>query len=98
MNLPLDYRPEVRDEIDAAYLWHEQQRVGLGEEFLTVLRDQLDKIQDNPELYGVLYRQVRACPLRRFPYVVYFRIQSDRIDIIAVQHGHQNSSRWRRRA
>ena len=98
MNLPLDYRPEVRNEIDAAYFWYEQQRTGLGEEFLTALRDQLDRIQDNPELYGVLYRQIRACLLRRFPYVVYFRALSDRINIIAVQHGHQKPSRWRRRA
>ncbi len=89
---------EAVDEVDAAYAWYEDQRAGLGEEFLAAFVEQLERIQDNPEAWAVLYRKVRACPLRRFPYILYFRILPDRINVIAVQHGHRNPRAWRRRA
>jgi plasmid stabilization system protein ParE len=98
MTLPIDFRLEVLDEVDAAYQWYEQQRAGLGEEFLTALVDQIGLIEENPELFGVLHRKIRACALKRFPYVIYYRLMPDRIDVIAVQHGHRKPSAWRRRA
>jgi len=98
MTLPLTFRPEVQKEIDSAYTWYEQRRIGLGDEFMDVLRDHLESIQQNPELYAKLYRSVRASLLQRFPYVVYFRVESDQIRVIGIQHGRQNPRRWRSRA
>ncbi len=98
MSLPLAYRPEVREEIDAAYTWYEQRRAGLGEKFLTAVRDVLDRIQQNPEMYGVAYRDVRGVPLRRFPYVVYYRVEATRLLVLAVQHGRRDPRDWQSRA
>jgi len=97
MTLPLDFRPEAVEEIDATFQWYEEQRAGLGEEFFSAFLQQLNRIQENPEGWAVLYRKVRACPMRRFPYVIYYRLLSDRINIIAVQHGHRHPRAWRRR-
>lgn len=97
MSLPLAYHPAVRAEIDEAYGWYERQRPGLGEEFLVVLRDYLDRIRLNPEMYGLVYRDVRAVPLRRFPYIVYYRAMPDRVIVMAVQHGKRHPRRWRSR-
>src|SRR5688572_12094934 len=97
MTLPIAYRPEVQEEIDAAYRHYETQREGLGGEFLVSLRNQLDLIRENPEMYAVLYRSVRASLMRRFPYVVYFRMEASRILVIAIQHGHRHPRRWRER-
>lgn len=98
MTLPIDFRLEAVNEVDATYLWYDEQRAGLGEEFLAALLDQLEQIQANPEGWASVYRKVRACPTRRFPYVIYYRILSDRINVVAVQHGHRNPRSWRRRA
>src|SRR5437870_1552004 len=97
MSLPLAYHPDVQDEIDAAYAWYEQRRSGLGEEFIFTLTKQLVRIQANPESYAVLHRQVRGSPMRRFPYVVYYRIEADRIMVVAVQHGGRRPRAWRAR-
>jgi plasmid stabilization system protein ParE len=98
MTLPLIFRPETRDEIDEAYTWYEQRRPGLGEQFLAVLRKHLTRIQDKPEMYAAVYRDVRCSPMRRFPYVVYYRLESQRIVVLAVQHGRRNPWRWKSRA
>src|SRR5437764_2396878 len=98
MTPPIDFRPEAVEEIDATFQWYEERRPGLGMEFFSVFLEQLDRIQENPEGWAVLYRKVRACPMRRFPYVIYYRVLPDEINVIAVQHGHRNPRARRRRA
>jgi plasmid stabilization system protein ParE len=97
MTVSINFRPEAVEEIDATFQWYEEQRGGLGEEFFSAFLSQLDRIRDNPEGWTVLYRKIRACPMRRFPYVIYYRFLSDQINVIAVQHGHRNPHAWRRR-
>jgi len=45
MSLPLVFQAGVRDEIDEAYTWLEDQQRGLGEEFLAEVRSVLDRIE-----------------------------------------------------
>jgi plasmid stabilization system protein ParE len=98
MTHPLVYHPEVLSEVDEAFAWYEQQRTGLGERLLTAIRETLDSVQENPRQVGVIHRNVRAALVRRFPYVVYFREESTRIVVIAIQHGRRDPKRWQSRA
>jgi toxin ParE1/3/4 len=98
MSLPIVYHDQVPDEINAAVAWYEQQRPGRGAAFAADLQKQVNRIADNPALSGVIHRDVRGCPMRHFPYVVYYRVDSDRIVIIAVQRGARNPRSWRWRA
>ena len=34
MRLPLEFHPAIQDEVDQAYKWYKQCRVGLGQDFL----------------------------------------------------------------
>jgi toxin ParE1/3/4 len=92
------YLPGARDDIDIAYISYEQRQAGLGDRFVETVRDQVARIQTNPSLYGVVYQDVRAAPMRRFPYVVYYRAEVGRVVIVAVQHGSRNWSNWQSRA
>ncbi len=38
-------------------------------------------------MQAVEYKAVRRAGLRRFPYVVYYRIAGASVEVIAVQHG-----------
>ena len=51
-----------------------------------------------PELYAVTFRGVRPAKLRRFPYVMYYRMLADRIEVLAVLHGSRNPRVWQSRA
>jgi plasmid stabilization system protein ParE len=98
MSLPFVFEPEVQAEVDDAYTWYERQREGLGEEFLDEVQAVLNRIQQDPELRAVIYRNVRRSFLRRFPYAVYYRIEPDRIAVVAVHHTKRDPSRWQSRA
>jgi plasmid stabilization system protein ParE len=97
MSLPLIFDSGVRDEIDDAYFWYEKERLGLGEAFLSSLDEALRRLQASPNAYPVLYRGVRRCLLHRFPYCIYYRDFSDRLEVLAVQHSRRHPNAWRSR-
>jgi plasmid stabilization system protein ParE len=98
MRLPVAFRREARDEMDEVYGWYQRQREGLGEEFLTEVREVLERIRSNPEHYARRYRNVRRAMTHRFPYGVHYRIDKNRIIVIAVFHSRQDPRKWQRRA
>jgi plasmid stabilization system protein ParE len=97
MSLPVAYLPEARDDIDAAYATYEARRSGLGAAFVQAVEDRVGQIQANPALYGLVNGDVRAAPMRRFPFVIYYRVEPTQIVILAVLHGRQSSSHWQTR-
>lgn len=98
MTHPLIIRPEAEQDMAEGRDWYEGQREGLGAEFLTAIDEVFDRIREMPELYAPEYKAVRRAGLRRFPYVVYYRIVTASVEVIAVQHGSRNPRRWRSRA
>lgn len=41
MSYTIEFKPEVYDDIKVAYDWYEEQRVGLGEDFLRLITREL---------------------------------------------------------
>lgn len=97
MNYALVFRPEVREELKESYSWYEGQQQGLGNEFLDCVDEMLNRICQMPELYPVVYRDVRRAVVRRFPYAVYYRIVSSRVIVTAIFHGRRNAKAWQSR-
>ena len=92
-------RPAAAADIEDAYHWYEQQRPGLGEDFLVALRSTLDRVVTHPEAFAVVHRATRrALVPRRFPYGLFYRIYGDTIVVVACMHAKRNPQRWRRRS
>lgn len=51
-----------------------------------------------PELTAVVYKNVRRVRVLKYNYNVYYRLLTDRAEILAVVHGHRDPSAWRSRA
>jgi plasmid stabilization system protein ParE len=98
MNYVLEFRPEVREELDDVYNWYENQQLELGEDFLNCIDNMLDLIRQMPESYPVVYRDVRRAVVKRFPYAIYYRIVSSRVIVTAVFHGRRDSKAWKKRS
>jgi toxin ParE1/3/4 len=95
--IPLTLRPEAESDIFANRDWYNRQRAGLGDEFVDAVRELVHRIQVAPETFTVVFRNVRRTKTRRFPYVTYYRLLEDRIEIIAVLHASRNPRAWQRR-
>jgi len=97
VSVPLVYSLLAREDIDEAFASYQRRRVGLGWLFLARLKEQLDRIKDNPQSYAVLSGDVRAAAMRQFPYVIYYRAESARTVVVAVLHGRRHPRTWQSR-
>jgi len=97
--MTLDYliRPKARDDIDDAYFWYETQNAGRGDTFFIELRNVIATICQTPDLYGRVRGEVRAAPLPDSQFIVYYRIEPQRVSILAVLHAAADPRKWKLR-
>jgi plasmid stabilization system protein ParE len=97
MSLPVVLRPEATKDAAEAIGYFDALRPGLGQAFLIQVQDVLLRISGMPELHGIVWRNVRAARLRRFTYVVYYRVHEDRLEVLAVVQGNRDAAVWQSR-
>jgi plasmid stabilization system protein ParE len=85
-------------DVGAAFEWYENERAGLGVEFLDELRAAYDHIAEGPLKYQEVSRGIRRALLRRFPYAVYFAIEGEIVVVAAVLHASRDPAEWQRRS
>jgi len=90
-------RPEAESDIKDAYEWYEAQRKGLGEGFLLCIEEALSRVSRNPEIYSVVYKEVRRVLIHRFPFGVFFIENEERVSVLAVLHARRNPKTWKGR-
>ena len=93
----LSFLPVAHGDVTDAYRWYEEERSGLGDEFLAALDDRLDAIRDAPDGYELLKEGYRRALLGRFPYSIVFEASAARVVVYAVPHNKRDEWFWRRR-
>jgi toxin ParE1/3/4 len=91
------FRPEAQGDLLQSREWYEQQRPGLGDAFSDRLEEAIVRIQKMPAMYETVFQGVRRAKIRRFPYLIYYRAQFDRIEVVAVLHGSRDPRLWKER-
>ena len=99
MNLPPKLVPEAKSDVADAYLWYEDQCLGLGMDFIRCVEVTLLSIQRTPLIYPIVYAAYRRALVRRFPFAIFFEIDDtqNRSIIFSVFHCSQNPDKWRGR-
>jgi len=97
MILRIVFRPAAKQEFDYAADRYDEQRPGLGEEFIVEIDQAIAKAAANPEHYPIVFGEIRRAVARRFPFSVYFRIRSNTMVVLSVFHGRRNPAIWQRR-
>jgi plasmid stabilization system protein ParE len=90
-------QPQSELDIQAAAVWYEDQRSGLGTRFFDELDLVFRRIGNNPRQFPQLEDEVRWALLRHFPYGVYFTENSEAISVLAVLHLHREPDMWKSR-
>jgi plasmid stabilization system protein ParE len=94
---PPIFRPAAAADVEDAYRWYENQRTGLGDEFLTAVGTVVESLTAYPERFTIVYRQTRRANLQRFPYSLFYRIIDEQVIFVACMHGRRHPRRWQLR-
>ena len=91
---PVLFRPAAAADVEHAYLWYEEQRPGLGDEFLVEVAAGVDRISESPLTFSVVHRETRRALLQRFPYGLFYRVRDSEILVVACMHGSRDPLPW----
>lgn len=97
MNYDVLIEPEADQDVSSAFSWYEEQREGLGREFLISLDAVFRRLQQSPEIHAKTYKETRQTLLRRFPYIVCYVLEENYVSVIAVFHAHRDPQAWKER-
>lgn len=97
MTLGLVLALEAASELEAATEWYERE-AALGAKFAAEVRQVLMRIARMPLLHGVLFLDTRCARVRRYNYNVFYRVESDRVLVLAILHGSRDPDIWRSRS
>ena len=97
MSLPIVLRPEAQTDLLATRDWYERQRPGLADEFADAVDRMFVRIEGMPESCAVAFQNVCRGKLRRFPYLIYYRVLSEQIEVVAVLHSSRDPQLWQSR-
>lgn len=95
MKYKLEMRPAAREEFDDAADWYLSEDASLRDSFVKAVDEKLASITHQPELYSLVYgTKIRKAVVNKFPYSVYFSIESNLVIIHAIFHNSRNPMIW----
>jgi|TARA_B110000977_G_scaffold50646_1_gene68791 hypothetical protein len=90
MSYILEVKNEANLEIIEAYLYYEEKRTGLGEEFLEHLNGYFERIIENPEHFPQKRKPYREVFIKRFPFLIIYETTKREVIIYSVFNTWQN--------
>ncbi len=88
---------EAETEFHAARSYYDDCDSALGERFTSAVEAKLRSIQEHPDLYAITQANVREAILTSFPYVIYFTVRDETVDVWAVFHQSRDPDIWQSR-
>ncbi len=90
-------RARAERDIREAVEWYEARQSGIGEKFLSQLRETLEAVRGLPESTPLIYKSVRRAVVSRFPYLAFYVAEPERVVVLAVLHSSRDPAFWPRR-
>ena len=94
-SLLLEFHQDARVDVVEAYDWYAERSQSAADAFQAELQRAGMAIQRSPLLWGNYLFGTRRYLMKRFPYIVIYRVAEDRIEIIAVIHGRRRPGFWK---
>jgi len=79
-------RPLAEQDLFQAQAWYDDKSNGLGTEFRGAVDALFQQISESPLIYPLVYGKLRRAVMHRFPYLVYYLAEPDRVLVVACLH------------
>jgi plasmid stabilization system protein ParE len=84
------FHPLAKKEFDESIIWYENALSGLGEEFSKDVESVIKVLERQPKLFSIRKGSLREVLVKRFPYVVVYKINQNLVTIMSVFHTSRN--------
>jgi len=95
--LDLTLHPASEAEAREAWLRYRASDPAVAIRFMAALDRAIEQVADHPERWSSYLHGTRRILLRRFPYAVVYRVEAQRVLVVAIAHQRRRPGYWRRR-
>lgn len=96
--IPVTPLRAAQADIRRAAFYYEAEARGLGVEFVTEVERAFAQLAEQPEMGASLRRGARKLLVRRFPYLIIYRVEPARVLVLAIGHQRRHPDFWLGRA
>ncbi|MDO8272290.1 MAG: type II toxin-antitoxin system RelE/ParE family toxin [Gammaproteobacteria bacterium] len=84
----IEYHPRVALELNDAVTYYDKIQTGLGSQLRREVYAAIERILANPNWYKRQEEQIRRCPVRNFPWTIFYRVFDDAevVRILVIRH------------
>jgi plasmid stabilization system protein ParE len=91
---PVELHPAAVREMRAAREWYEERSAAVADQFQQAVDAAIDQIAEHPERWGHYLHGTRVFVLKRFSYLVVYRVVDDAVQVVALAHGKRRPGYW----
>lgn len=92
--MTVEFHPAALREVDDAQAWYEERSLFAASAFLRELSTAVQRIRQAPDRYPAAEASTRRILFERFPFTLYYRVQSDKLTVVAVAHQKRRPGYW----
>ncbi len=81
------FHPEFQTDLISAARYYEQERSGLGGEFLDTAEASVEAVMVAPLRWPERNGGIRCLQLDRFPHLIRYRVTADTVQFLSILHG-----------
>ena len=97
MKYSLVLREEIEFDLADGIDWYEHQSTALGQQFRHAFDEAIAVIEDRPLSIAETSNGLRPYQMKRFPYLIHFRVRRSEILIVAVMRATRDDSAFENR-
>lgn len=93
----VEFLPGSRQDFDESFDWYAARSPFLAEEFSAAVDAVIERVAASPAQFALIDAKHRGVMVARFPFRVIYRVESDRVLIVAIARAKRRPRYWRRR-
>ena len=93
----IELSDEAEVDFDKSYEFYYEDSPKVSDTFFKRINLGFENIKQNPKSFAVAHKDVRKYVVKKFPFVIYYRIVDSVIQVIAIFHTSRNPEIWNER-
>ena len=93
----IELSDEAEVDFDKSYEFYNEDSSKVADTFFKRIDSELENIKQNPDSFPIAYKDVKKYVVKKFPFVIYYRIVETVIQVIAIFHTSRNPEIWNER-
>ena len=92
-NYRISIEEDAKFDIAEGYDWYSKISQKVSDSFLFQIKQTLDYLEENPFLFQQVYKDYRQVPVKKFPFVIIYKVANESVKVYRIFPTNMNPSR-----